>query len=186
MEIDEKKSLTINIKPGSIFKGFLIILLFWFLFFIKDIVLVVLVSIVLASGLEPLIHWFRKLKIKRLPAAIISYVIIFGLLGFPSILDEASTFLSELPTYFNSTTLWNPLGVTGGTVEVPQKIVQGLQDGINGTGEIVRSSGQGSFLAIGDLINNIKNLTGADSFVKIVSIVFGGILSFILIIIYIL
>ncbi len=62
MEIGKDKS-TINISTGTFVRGILIILLFWFLFFIKDLVLVVLVSIVIASGIEPVIVWFRKFKV---------------------------------------------------------------------------------------------------------------------------
>jgi len=77
---NENKAIYINITPGSIFKGICIILLMWFLYFIKDLVLVVLVAVVIASGIEPLILWFNKYKIKRLPAAIISYLAIVGIL----------------------------------------------------------------------------------------------------------
>ncbi len=111
MESKETHKLIVNITPGSFLKGVLIVLLFWFLFFIKDLVLVVLTAVVIASGLEPLIHWFKKFKIKRLPAAIISYLglaaILTGLLFFfvPAVLNETSSFLSTLPKYLDSTTL---------------------------------------------------------------------------------
>src|SRR5690349_21512739 len=113
----ETNRLTVNITPGSFFKGLLIILLFWFLFFIKDLVLVVLTSVVIASGIEPLILWFKKFKIGRLPASIISYVIIFSVFSglmfsfVPSILNEASVLLTNLPRYLDSATLWNPLSI---------------------------------------------------------------------------
>ncbi len=192
-ETDDKKNFTINLTAGSIFKGILIVLLIWFLFFIKDIVLVVLVSIVIASGVELLIRWFKKFHIKRLPAAIISYVLALSLIGFlilsfvPSLLDEASQFLSELPTYFNSTTLWNPLGVSGSSVEGTQKVVQGIQDGVNNTGEIFKTATgpNSSSIGIGDLIKSIQSFTAAagDGALKILSVIFGGLLSLVLIIV---
>ncbi len=184
----DQKNYSINITASSIFKGILIILLIWFLFFIKDIVLVVLVSIVIASGVELIIKWFKIFKIKRLPAAIIAYLLAISLIGFlifsfvPSILNEASEFLSELPAYFNSTTLWNPLGVSGSSVEGPQKVVQGIQDGVNTTGEIFKNS---SSIGISDLVRSIQSLTASagDGALKILSAIFGGLLSLVLIIV---
>ena len=114
---ENHSKFTVNITPGSFLKGFFIILLFWFLFVIKDLVLVVLVAIILASGIEPIIVWFNKYKIRRLPAAIISFVGFFGIFAglifffVPSVLNETSDFLNKLPKYLDSATLWNPLNI---------------------------------------------------------------------------
>ncbi len=194
MEI-EKEKFTISITPGTIVKGILIVLLFWFLFFIKDLVLVLLVSIVIASGTEPLISWFRKFHISRLPAAIISYLVIFGIFGtilfsfVPPILGEASDFLGALPSYLNSTALWNP--ISSNDVTNSQKTVENLQEGINNPGEVIRDGvsqikpANSSSFGIGDLVKGVQNLLSntSDGFVKILSAVFGGVLSFILIVV---
>src|ERR1035437_7761284 len=196
MEKDTHSRITVNITPGSFFKCILIILLIWFLFFIQDIVLVVLTAVVIASGIEPLIHWFRKYKIKRLPAAIISYlalIAIFSGLTFfflPAVLDETSTFLETIPKYLDSATLWNPLNVTSSDVAMPQKVVQTLSEGINNPAQLVQDVSKSQLKApdvkvtnfgIGDLIKSVQDITSnvTDGFVKIVSIVFGGLLSFI-------
>jgi predicted PurR-regulated permease PerM len=179
----EDNKIVVNITPGSIFKGILIILLFWFLFYIKDIVLVVLTAIVLASGLEPLIHWFGKWKIRRVPAAIISYLCLFALLAgtifffVPEVLNETSSFLQGLPKYLDSTTLWNPLNLTSGDIAVPQKIAQTLSGGAT---DIVKNS-----FGVGDLISAVQNISSAtaNGFVKVISYVSGGLLSFVLIIV---
>jgi predicted PurR-regulated permease PerM len=195
MEKENNSKLTINITPGSFLKGILVILFVWFLFFIKDLVLVVLVAVVIASGLEPLIHWFKKFKIGRIPAAIISYVALFsfftGLLFFfiPSVLDEASSFLTTLPKYLESATLWNPLNINQNDIATSQKVVQGISDGLIDSQQLVRGVALNqlptSSLGLGDLINGIKSITSnvSSGFVKIVSTIFGGLLSFILIIV---
>jgi len=191
----ETNKLTINITPGSFFKGLLIILLFWFLFFIKDLVLVVLMAVVIASGIEPLIHWFKKFKIGRLPAAIISYIVIFAIFIWlmfsfvPPILDEASTFLSTLPKYLDSATLWNPLNVTSSNVSVTQKVAQGISEGISNPEQLLKnvsvSNITGAGFGLGDLVKAIRDISAntAGGFVQIVSAVFGGLLSFILIVV---
>lgn len=71
---DGDRNINITISSGTIFKGIVIVLLVVFLFAVKDLVLVVLTSIVLASAIEPLIIWMKKWKIKRLLAVIITYI----------------------------------------------------------------------------------------------------------------
>ncbi len=194
----EGNKFTVNITPGSFLKGILIILLFWFLFFIKDIVLVVLVAIVIASGLEPLISWFKRIKISRLPAAIISYLgiiaILAGIIFFflPAVLDEASSFLSTLPKYLDSTTLWNPLNITSTDISIPQKVVQSLSEGVNNPTQLVKDISASQLKSttvtgsgIGDLVKSIQDITSniSSGFLKIVSGIFGGLLSFVLIVV---
>jgi predicted PurR-regulated permease PerM len=195
MEIEKNEKLTVSITSGTFVKGILIILLFWFLFYIKDLVLVVLVSIVIASGIEPLILWLRKFKLSRLPSAIISYLVIFALFGtllfnfVPSILQEASDFLGQLPAYLDSTTLWNP--VSSSDVTSSQKVVENLQEGINNPGQVLKDTASqikpqpNTSFGIGDLVRGVQNLLSntSDGFIKILSTIFGGVLSFILIVI---
>ncbi|MCX6717821.1 MAG: AI-2E family transporter [Candidatus Taylorbacteria bacterium] len=188
---ENHSKFTVNITPGSFLKGFFIILLFWFLFVIKDLVLVVLVAIILASGIEPIIVWFNKYKISRLPAAIISFVGFFGIFAglifffVPSVLNETSDFLNKLPKYLDSATLWNPLNIDSGKVTESQKVVQGLSDGINNSAQFVKDSSLNNTSGISDLVKNIQEITSnvTGGFLNIVSTVFGGLLSFILIIV---
>ena len=195
---NDNKAININITPGSIFKGVGLVLLIWFLYFIKDVVLVVLVAVVIASGLEPLIIWFNKYKIKRLPAAIVSYLgmvaIFTGLMFFfvPPVLDEATSFLTELPNYLESTTLWNPLNINSENLSTSQKVVQTLSLGVNNPNQLVQNAQSqikanvsGTSFGLGDLIKSIQDISSnfSNGFVRIVSAIFGGLLSFVLIVV---
>jgi predicted PurR-regulated permease PerM len=199
MERDNNR-LTVNITPGSFLKGFFIILLFGFLYLIKDLIIVVLVAIVIASGLEPLIIWFDKFKIRRLPAAIISYLGLFGVFAglifffVPSVLNEASSFLTTLPRYLNSADLWNPLSINSQDITNSQSVVQNLSQGINNpvqfakdvsSSQIKGITGSATNFGINDLVNSIQGVTSnvSDGFIKIISAVFGGLFSFILIVV---
>jgi len=194
----ENKTININITAGSIFKGICFILLIWFLYFIKDVVLVVLVAVVIASGMEPLVVWFNKHKINRLIASIVSYLgivgIFTGLMFFfvPAVLDEAASFLTELPKYLETTALWNPLNVNTENISTSQKVVQTLSDGVNNPGQLVsdaksqiKTNISSTSFGLGDLIKSIQDISSnvSDGFIKIVSAIFGGLLSFILIIV---
>lgn len=97
------KNIHISLSSGTILKTILIIGLIGLLYYIRDIVLVVLAAIVIASAIEPVAHWCIQHKIRRLPAVIGIYVILAILLaGFfiffvPSLLDETFMYLSNLP-----------------------------------------------------------------------------------------
>jgi len=97
------KSTTITIETGTIIKSILLILLVAFLFYLKDLVLVILTAVVLASAIEPAVHMFTKYKIPRVISVILVYLIIlgafFGLmyLLLPPLVDEASGIIATLP-----------------------------------------------------------------------------------------
>ncbi len=193
----EEKSLTINITAGSIMKAVLVILGVIFLFYIKDIVLVVLTAVVLASAIEPFILWCGKFKINRLISVIVSYVGLFiifaGLfyLFIPSLLEDASNLLSSVPKQLDSLDLWNPLGISSEKILTSQKVVEGLSNTVASpallsvdtisAGDSVVKSGSG----LSSLVSNIKSLLSGFSvgFVSSVSKVFGGLFSFILIVV---
>jgi len=194
----ENKAININITPESIFKGIGLVLLIWFLYFIKDVVLVVLVAVVIASGMEPLISWFNKYKVSRLPAAIISYIgivaIFAGVMFFfvPPVLDEAASFLTEMPKYLETTTLWNPLNINTNDLSTSQKVVQTLSNGVNNPSQLVQSAQDqiktnmpSTSFGLGDLVQSIEGISSnvSTGLIKIVSTIFGGLLSFILIIV---
>lgn len=108
----EDTKIHINISAGSVWKILLTILLFISLFYIRDIVMVVLTSVVIASSIEPLIVWLGKFRIQRVVAVVATYVslvlMVFGVFFFfiPSFLQETSSFLSVVPTYIDKVNGW--------------------------------------------------------------------------------
>jgi len=187
-----ERNFNVSISAGTIIKGLIIFVVAFLLYKMLDLVLVVLTAVVLASAIEPLINWFKKYKISRLFGVIITYVsiaIVFsGLLYFfiPPVLDEASNLLSNAPKYLDSITLWNPLNDSK-LIETG-KVAGGISDGLNGGKQIINSLSAGSAVntsVISDLINKFRGLTSStsDGFVNIATGIFGGALSFILIIV---
>ena len=201
--MEKEPRIALNITTGTIIKFVLVILAFWFLFFIKDLVLVVLVAIVIASGVEPFILLCGRYKIVRLPAAIFTYIGLFaifaGLFYFfiPSVLSETSSFLNSLPKYLESTTLWNPSGVSSEVITKSQQVVDNISGGLNNPSSLVTGLGttisnnitnqtvQSTPFGLKDLIQIVQQLASgaSDNFIKMVSIVFGGLFSFVLIVV---
>jgi predicted PurR-regulated permease PerM len=99
----EGRHVSVNITAGSIIKVILFVLLLFLLWYLREIVLVVLTAIVLASAMEPGIQFFIRHHLPRILSVILVYVLIgiafFGTIFFfiPPVLSDASSFLQQLP-----------------------------------------------------------------------------------------
>ncbi|MBI4363636.1 MAG: AI-2E family transporter [Candidatus Doudnabacteria bacterium] len=77
----EKESQTIEISTLSILKVLFILLLAWFLFAIRDILLLFLISIIIASAIDPLADFLYKRRVPRALSVLFVYVLFFGILA---------------------------------------------------------------------------------------------------------
>jgi len=186
-----ERNLNITISAGTVIKTLVILLVVFLLYKMLDLVLVVLTAVVIASAVEPIIRWFARYKIRRLFAVIITYVcvvlIFSGLLYFfvPPVMKEASNLLSNAPKYLDSVVLWNPL--SDSQLIETGKVAGGISDSLNSGKQILNSlpSGTVNTSVVGDLIARFQSLTtgASNNLINIISNIFGGAFSFILIII---
>ncbi|HEY5382939.1 MAG TPA: AI-2E family transporter [Candidatus Paceibacterota bacterium] len=159
--------ISINITSGSIIKSILFGLLIFLLWYLRDIVLVVLSAIVIASAVEPAIRYFMRHGLNRLLSVILIYLLIggifFSILFFfvPPILNDAATFLKQLPATLSSI---NISDTTHGLL--PWSVTNNFSSA--------------------DLLQNISttisNTTGG--VFSTVSAFFGGLTSFVLIVVF--
>ena len=186
------KNFNISISSGVIIKALIILIVTFLLYKMMDLVLVVLVAIVIASAFEPLVKWFARYKVRRLFAVIITYICVIlvfsSLLYFfvPSVLSEASNLLSNAPKYLDSVTLWNPLN--DAQIVQTGKVAGGISNGLNGGKQIIdnlSTTGTIDTSVLGGFANTFQSLSsnGSSSLINIASGIFGGALSFILIIV---
>lgn len=161
-ELDKKR---VVITTGSWIRGVLVIAGFIALFLIRDLLLVLLASIVIASAIEPAAEWSKRKGIPRLPTILLVYVVLalisaglFYFLLLP-LLGEASSFISSFPEYSSALasdpTFSNVFSNVSGSLS-PESIA----NHING---VVTSLSHGVFSSA--------------------SFVFGGVTSFLLIVI---
>lgn len=124
----------IEISANTILKFILIVLLFVFLFVIRDIVAIFLLAIVIAYALGPAINWLQTRKIPRVLAVLFIYlgslVILFLLfyLIVPPLFFEVKNFAAEFPDFLNKLTL--PLinqNLEGASI-IPQSLFENIQD----------------------------------------------------------
>jgi len=148
-------------------KAILLLVLVVFLYFIRDLVLVVLLSIVIASGVEPTVSWFQKRKIPRTAAVIVIYLIVFLFLGsifyfiIPVIFSEFSSFSSNIELFLEKPSQLNILN----------NLFSGLPASVSGLFQIFSSRAA-------DYISGFTS-----GFFHATAKIFGGALSFILTII---
>ncbi len=166
MKKDGEDGYQITISTGTILRAILIVFGFAALWYLRDIFLVVLTSVILASALEPAIRFFVRRGLPRLLGLVLVYGMgALGLLGIfyffvPALLDDISLLAGILPKYVDVSSLWSPL--SGGS-----ELTESLS-----------SVGQG-----GNILEVIKNGLQEGGALKSFSIFFGGIFSFILIVV---
>lgn len=143
----------------------------WLLFSLRDLVLVLLTAVVISSAIDPIVDRIRAYGIPRVFAVLAVYVLLFlllfGLFYFfvPTLFSELATFLSTLPIYLETL------------------------DRVSAFDEFTRVLGATTpTLSDLDLLESVRDAAQASGvfsnvFTAVASI-FGGVLSFILIIVF--
>ena len=72
---DLPKNITFEITSGTILKTVFIIVGLFLIYFLRDIVFVVLMAIVVASSIEPTTRWLVKRRIPRVFAVVAIYLL---------------------------------------------------------------------------------------------------------------
>ncbi len=160
--------ISVNITAGSIIKGILFGLLVFLVWYLRDIVLVVLSAIVIASAMEPAIRYFMRHGLHRLLSVILIYAIVggvfFGVLFFfvPPILSDAANFLKQLPATLSSIN------------------ISDTTHGLLPWGSVTSTFSSADLLQ--NLSSTISSTTGG--VFNTVSAFFGGLTSFVLIVVF--
>ena len=108
------KEIKISITAGTIFTALLIVVGAYVFWLLRDLALLVLTAIVIASAIEPGVAFFIRHHIPRFIAALLVYVLVFGSLSgllyflFPPIVADAAGFLSAMPKYLGTLNATSP------------------------------------------------------------------------------
>ena len=95
----------IEVSFGTMLKAALLVLMLWALWELRDIAMVLMLSIVVASAIEPMNHWFMRHRVPRVVGVILVYLLLFlVLIGtfyliLPPLFGDILNFLSSLPAY---------------------------------------------------------------------------------------
>lgn len=141
------RDTTISISTGTIIKALLLLATAALLWFLRDLVLIVVTAVVIASAIEPGIRFFEHKRLHRLFAVILMYLIIavvfFCVMFFfiPPVLTDAANFLQRLPetvANLNITDVthgllpWGPVSDTLSSADLLRNISQTLADSTGG------------------------------------------------------
>jgi predicted PurR-regulated permease PerM len=169
---EEPRQYIVKIETRTIINIVLLILLLVILYYLRDLVLVLLTSVVLASFNESVVRKFAKYHIPRTLSVVIVYVVSFAAIFalfyvfVPILLAEVSSLVSSLGNY------------------IPQNsVLQVFQpSALSGTQNVVNTV-SGSTSSIGDVVRSIQLLVNSSSggFIQSITILFGGLLNVILI-----
>lgn len=178
MKKTDLNEIEVSITSGTIIRTILIITLFALIWFLRDILLIVLMSVILASVVEPAVLFFARKNVPRILSLIAIYLFGIGLIAglfyffVPVILSDLAQFARALP---DTVDLGAVQGIFSGdtarsTITAANSfsaadLAQGLQQGAN----------------IADLLKAEIANGGA---LRSISILFGGLLSFAFIVVF--
>jgi predicted PurR-regulated permease PerM len=169
----EKNGVTsVSISTGTIIRFFLVALGFFLFWFLRDLVLVVLTAIIIASFVESAVPYFKKIRINRILGVVILYitsVLILALLFYlfvPLLITEIYNFSVFLSSYIPDSSILNYF----------------RNDAFSGAKDIINNLSHS--LSLTTLVSTsnafIANLSGG--FFQVLSVAFGSIFNVILIV----
>ncbi len=170
---DSQKSTHISISTGTMIRATLIVVVVFALIKLRDIVLVVLTAIVIASFVESGVKKMKKFIKNRAIAVfsiyLVSFAIVIGLFSVfvPVFLEEMSALVAQTAKYIPNGSILNSF----------------QPDTITGAKGVVSTISHNA--SLGEVIQSTKNLTTSLSggFLAIFGTAFGGILNLVLIVI---
>lgn len=102
------REFRVSISAGTVFTAILILTGAYIVWILRDLILLVLTAIIIASAIEPGVAFFIRYRVPRFFAAILVYVLVFGSVFaliyyfFPPIIADATGFFSAAPKYLDA------------------------------------------------------------------------------------
>ncbi|MBI2063134.1 MAG: AI-2E family transporter [Candidatus Yanofskybacteria bacterium] len=99
---------TIDIHTSAIFKVVFILLGLVFLYLVRDVIIILFLAIIIASAVGPFANWLEEKKIPRLLGVLFLYLAFFGLVVFllslvvPFLASELGQLTQALPKFVSS------------------------------------------------------------------------------------
>jgi predicted PurR-regulated permease PerM len=132
---------TLDISWEAIFKVFVAIVIFYFIYLARDIALWFFFGLAISILLDPAVNFLKKLWIPKMMAIMLIYLSVFGLIGLlvyltaPIFIVELKQFSSYLPDYFDQVSpVLQKLGidVAQSFDEFSSSLIGGLEEGSKG------------------------------------------------------
>lgn len=95
----------IEISTGVVIRTIMILIFVAFIYFIRDVILLLFIAVLLAATIEPAVNWLQKKKIPRWVGVLIIYFLLFSVVGIavyfmiPPLRSQFSDFADNSPEY---------------------------------------------------------------------------------------
>ncbi len=161
-----ERPININISTKTIIKIIVVFLLLYFAYLIRDILIILFISLVLASAFDPWVDWLNKRKIPRSLGILLIYFILLAVISaavyliIPPIAQQVGDLANNFPGYLEKI-------ISTFSSFKQYSVEQGLLDNIKNS--------------LGGLSTNLEK--AASSVFTTVTGIFGGIFSFFLILV---
>lgn len=96
----------ISIGMGTVIKTVLILAAIYFAYLIRDIIVLLFISVIIVAAIDPLVDWMQKKRVPRPASVLIIYLILFALLSLslsfiiPPMASQLSDFAKNYPEYY--------------------------------------------------------------------------------------
>ena len=103
-----ERPVTISISTGTIVTAVVVLAGAWLLWNLRDLALVLLTAVVIASAVEPAVARLRHSKVPRVLSVLLVYILLFSAFFavfyffVPSLFADLATFLNSLPVYLDT------------------------------------------------------------------------------------
>src|SRR3989344_4108564 len=103
-----ERPVTISISTGTIVMAVVVLAGAWLLWNLRDLALVLLTAVVIASAIEPAVARLRHSKVPRVLSVLLVYILLFSAFFsifyffVPSLFADLATFLNSLPIYLDT------------------------------------------------------------------------------------
>lgn len=169
--MNNARDINISINTSTIVRFFIVSILLFSLYYMSDVVLVVVTAIVIASAIEPVIRRLVRYRVNRIISVILVYIVIVAVLFelfmffIPLVMNDAATFLGSLPKTISVQSLSHPIASLSG-----QNVITPIDT---------------HTISISDLVNNLRSLIigTSDNVFETATVIFGGFFSFIIILV---
>lgn len=138
----------------SILKVVAVLVGIYFLYFIKDLLLILFLALILASLIKPVANWFRQHKMPAAFGVMIVYIVLIGsfvgvmIILLPALINEAKSLFGSLDEYIkNAGQLFNRF-------EARSELLDGLSEKI----KAITSGDSGNIL--GQLVATVRGFFG--------------------------
>lgn len=152
-----ERNTTIDIGTGTILRVAAFVFLLWLLYLVRNILAIIMLSIVIASAVDPAVNWFMRRRIPRLISVILTYVIAFIVIGgafsliVPPLFGEIASLTSDIPQFLKNTAHQNFIAEI--FPSLPVTLAQALQFFVSSLSEFAAGFS-------GDFLQVVSNLFG--------------------------